>query len=64
MSKEEAISQPVSYRDNRTEHAIAEFDEHFSLQMLYQKTGIQLQPFNTVFQLFKENRENWRMSNS
>lgn len=53
----EAISQPVSYRDNRTEQAIAEFDEYFSLQMLYQNTGIQLQPFNTVFQLFKENRE-------
>lgn len=53
----QAISQPISYRDDRTKQALEEFDQHCSLQMLYQKTGIQLQPFNTVFQLFKENRE-------
>lgn len=53
----QALSQPVSYRDDRTRQAMEEFDQQFSLQMLYQKTGIQLQPFNTVFQLFKEDRE-------
>lgn len=53
----QALSQPVSYRDDRTKQAMEEFDQQFSLQMLYQKTGIQLQPFNTVFQLFKEDRE-------
>ena len=52
----QALSQPVSYRDDRTKQAMEEFDQQFSLQMLYQKTGIQLQPFNTVFQLFKEDR--------
>lgn len=51
------LSQPVSYRDNRTEQAMEEFDQLFSLQQLYEKTGIQLQPFNTVFQLLRENRE-------
>ncbi|MBO0456485.1 rhamnulokinase [Enterococcus hulanensis] len=53
----QSLSQPVSYRDNRTEHAMEEFDQNFSLQKLYEKTGIQLQPFNTVFQLLKEDRQ-------
>ncbi|MFQ7235099.1 MAG: rhamnulokinase, partial [Enterococcus hulanensis] len=53
----QALSQPVSYRDNRTEQAMEEFDQNFSLQKLYEKTGIQLQPFNTVFQLLKEDRQ-------
>ncbi|MGM0169127.1 rhamnulokinase [Enterococcus sp. AZ135] len=50
----QALSLPVSYRDNRTAHAMEEFGQNFPLQELYQKTGIQLQPFNTVFQLLKE----------
>lgn len=53
----QALSQPVSYRDSRTDHAMTEFDRSFSLRVLYEKTGIQLQPFNTVFQLLKEDRE-------
>lgn len=53
----QALSQPVSYRDSRTENALEEFDQRFSLQMLYEKTGIQLQPFNTVFQLLREDRK-------
>ena len=51
------LSQPVSYRDSRTEGAMEEFDFNFSLKKLYKKTGIQLQPFNTVFQLLTEQRE-------
>lgn len=53
----QAMSQPVSYRDRRTDNAMTEFDRIFSLRVLYEKTGIQLQPFNTVFQLLKEDRE-------
>lgn len=59
----EELSQPISYRDHRTKNAIAEFDQNFSLQKLYEKTGIQLQPFNTVFQLFKENRDKLAKAN-
>lgn len=51
------LSAPISYRDGRTADAIYEFDQRFSLEKLYQKTGIQLQPFNTIFQLLKENEE-------
>lgn len=51
------LGNPVSYRDNRTKNAIADFDKKMSLNELYSKTGIQLQPFNTVFQLLVEEQE-------
>ncbi|MGK0605976.1 rhamnulokinase [Enterococcus gilvus] len=51
------LSQPVSYRDARTELAMEEFDQKMSLHTLYEKTGIQMQPFNTVFQLLREDQE-------
>lgn len=51
------LSQPVSYRDARTEQALEEFDQKMSLHTLYEKTGIQMQPFNTVFQLLREDQE-------
>lgn len=50
------IEQPISYRDRRTELALEEFNKKMSLDALYEKTGIQLQPFNTAFQLFVENK--------
>lgn len=51
------LGDPVSYRDDRTQAAIADFDQKLPLATLYQKTGIQLQPFNTVFQLLVEEKE-------
>ena len=52
-----AIDWPVSYRDRRTKDAMEVFARTYPLKKLYQKTGIQLQPFNTIFQLLKEKRE-------
>ncbi|MDE5593794.1 MAG: rhamnulokinase, partial [Clostridiales bacterium] len=49
-----AVSPCNSYRDNRTEsvinnvHSIIPFDE------LYSRTGIQFQPFNTIYQLYDD----------
>lgn len=51
------LGDPVSYRDDRTKEAMGDFDQKMALSTLYQKTGIQLQPFNTVFQLFVEEKE-------
>lgn len=51
------LADPIAYRDSRTDQAINEFQKKMSLETLYAKTGIQLQPFNTIFQLFVENRE-------
>lgn len=50
----ERLGDPVAYRDSRTNDAIAAFAQRYSLQKLYEKTGIQLQPFNTIFQLAAE----------
>lgn len=51
------VAPPVAYRDPRTEKAISAFTKKMSLAKLYEKTGIQIQPFNTVFQLLVEERE-------
>ncbi len=48
------LGDPIAYRDERTNGAIAAFGQRYSLQKLYEKTGIQLQPFNTIFQLANE----------
>ncbi|AMC94504.1 rhamnulokinase [Erysipelothrix larvae] len=51
------LDQPISYRDERTDNAIAQFSKRMSLKHLYEITGIQIQPFNTVFQLSVEGRD-------
>lgn len=42
----------VSYRDSRTASAVAEVFDVISQEKLYEKTGIQTQPYNTIFQLW------------
>ncbi|MDH6364357.1 rhamnulokinase [Enterococcus sp. PF1-24] len=48
------LADPVAYRDARTQNAVSDFAKKIPLQTLYEKTGIQIQPFNTLFQLFVE----------
>lgn len=50
----ELLSQPISYRDNRTENALEKVARKITKEQIYQKTGIQFQNFNTLFQLFTE----------
>ena len=40
-----------AYRDSRTETVIPQVHEKISFSELYQHTGIQFQPFNTIYQL-------------
>lgn len=42
----------VSYRDSRTATAVDEVFAVISKEELYSKTGIQIQPYNTIFQLW------------
>lgn len=42
----------VSYRDSRTGQAVGEVFEVVPKETLYAKTGIQIQPYNTIFQLW------------
>ena len=54
MNGSEAITPCYAYRDNRTEHAISEVHKIIAFKELYKRTGIQFQPFNTVYQLYED----------
>lgn len=51
------LEDPISYRDARTINAIKDLTAKVSKEQIYQKTGIQFLNFNTLYQLFEENKE-------
>lgn len=51
------MREAISYRDRRTDHTIDKLEHTLSKAAIYQKTGIQFQPFNTIYQLYEEDRE-------
>lgn len=51
------LADPISYRDNRTVHAISDLTSDLPKNYLYQKTGIQFLDFNTLYQLYEENQD-------
>lgn len=51
------IAPVRSYRDPRTEEAIAAVHAAVPFEALYARTGIQFQPFNTIYRLFKDKTE-------
>lgn len=53
----EKLEDPISYRDRRTDNAIKDLTAKVSKEEIYKKTGIQFLNFNTLYQLFEENRE-------
>ncbi|WP_058307670.1 rhamnulokinase [Gracilibacillus massiliensis] len=52
------ITDAVAYRDHRTDGVMEEVFQHIDKQKIYQDTGIQFQPFNTIYQLFALKKEN------
>lgn len=48
----ELLQLPRSYRDPHTQGAVEKVGQHLDLQELYQRTGNQLMPINTLFQLY------------
>lgn len=46
------ILPAVAYRDSRTSAVLAEIDNIYTQEELYQRTGIQKQNFNTIYQLY------------
>ena len=48
---DEEIRPCCAYRDSRTEAVIPQVHEKISFTRLYRHTGIQFQPFNTIYQL-------------
>lgn len=51
------LGLPRAYRDPYTEEAPDQYFEKISRRELYAKTGIQIMPFNSVFQLFAAKRD-------
>ena len=51
------VGDAVAYRDARTQTIAPQVDREIGLENLYRATGIQRQPFNTVYQLAALSRE-------
>ena len=51
---DETVYPVYAYRDRRTEVAIPEVHGRMAFSELYRRTGIQFQPFNTVYQLYAD----------
>ncbi len=50
------LSEPISYRDNRTDAVIDDVHARVDPQAMYTVNGLQFLPFNTVYQLAAEQR--------
>ena len=54
MNGSEEVRPCYAYRDSRTEAVIQQVHEKMSFSELYRRTGIQFQPFNTIYQLYAD----------
>jgi len=54
LSGDETVYPVYSYRDTRTAKAVEEVHALIPFERLYSRTGIQMQPFNTVYQLYAD----------
>ena len=54
MNKDQPILPCYAYRDSRTETVIPQVHEKIAFSELYRRTGIQYQPFNTIYQLYAD----------
>ncbi len=52
-----ALLPCFSYRDLRTQDLVSKVHNKISFEQLYEKTGIQFQPFNTLYQLYADMEE-------
>ena len=50
------LGPPISYRDARTQGTMEQVFKQIPKEIIYQKTGIQFLNFNTLYQLFVEDR--------
>lgn len=55
-AKGELIADPVCYRDDRTKDAMSQVFARVPRSEIFEKTGIQFQNFNTLYQLRSEKR--------
>ena len=53
---EEEVRPCYAYRDGRTKQAIEAVHAKVPFETLYERTGIQFQPFNTIYQLYEDKK--------
>lgn len=56
LSNDVVITPCLAYRDNRTAEVIDKLHKTISFEELYDRTGIQFQLFNTIYQFYEDNR--------
>lgn len=49
------VSNPIHYRDSRTENILDNIKDKMSFKEIYRRTGIQYLSFNTIYQLISDN---------
>ncbi|MBQ3384715.1 MAG: rhamnulokinase [Erysipelotrichaceae bacterium] len=54
LKNDEEVLPVYAYRDSRTESIINQVHDIVSFEKLYEHTGCQFQPFNTVYQLYDD----------
>ena len=54
LKGDESVMPCYAYRDSRTEKVIDAVHQQIPFSELYRKTGIQFQPFNTIYQLYSD----------
>ena len=55
--RDELMSNPICYRDNRTEGLLEALQRELGQSQIYEETGIQFMFFNTLYQLAAERRD-------
>ncbi|QKS69757.1 rhamnulokinase [Paenalkalicoccus suaedae] len=55
--KDELLMKPIAYRDSRTQSIIDDVQGVINQEALYDRTGIQYQPFNTIYQLYAHKKQ-------
>ena len=56
LKGDEEVRPCYAYRDSRTEPMIYEVHKRIPFSELYRRTGIQFQPFNTLYQLYADKK--------
>lgn len=54
LKNDSPILPCYAYRDNRTEQSVPQVHACIPFETLYARTGIQFQPFNTIYQLYTD----------
>ena len=57
LKGEEEVYPVYAYRDSRTERVMDEVHSQMPFEKLYEHTGCQFQPFNTIYQLYDDKKQ-------